>query len=51
LKKIFQVPERIPLPALAPARRAAPLPGEAAGGLTGSVTPHASAASAISILL
>ena len=42
MKKNFQVPERIPLSALAPARRAAPLPGEAARGLTGSVTPHAS---------
>ena len=37
LKKDFQVPERIPLSALVPA-----LPGEAARGLTGSVTPHAS---------
>ena len=38
LKKDFQVPERIPLSALVPANMAAPLPGEAARGLTGSVT-------------
>src|SRR5215831_1605133 len=39
LKKDFQVPERIPLSALVPAHMAAaPLPGEAARGLTGSVT-------------
>jgi hypothetical protein len=42
LKKNFQVPERIPLSALVPAHMAAPLPGEAARGLTGSITPHAS---------
>ena len=41
-EKKFQVRERIPLSALAPAHMAAPLPGEAARGLTGSVTPHAS---------
>ena len=38
LKKDFEVPERIPLSALVPANMAAPLPGEAARGLTGSVT-------------
>src|SRR5262249_45686406 len=41
-EKSFQVPERVPLPALVPAHMAAPLPGEAARGLTGSVTPRAS---------
>jgi hypothetical protein len=41
-EKNFQVRETIPLSALAPAHMAAPLPGEAARGLTGSVTPHAS---------
>jgi hypothetical protein len=41
-EKNFQVPERVPLSALVPAHMAAPLPGEAARGLTGSVTPHAS---------
>jgi hypothetical protein len=42
LKKNFQVPERVPLSALVPAHMAAPLPGEAARGLTGPVTPPAS---------
>jgi hypothetical protein len=36
-EKNFQVREKIPLSALAPAHMAAPLPGEAARGLTGSV--------------
>jgi hypothetical protein len=42
LKKNFQVRERIPLSALVPAHMAAPLPGDAARGLTGSVTIPAS---------
>jgi hypothetical protein len=37
-EKKFQVREKIPLSALAPAHMAAPLLGEAARGLTGSVT-------------